>query len=306
MKTLKFYMEDSIKRGYSLGAYNFVNMEVLKGICEGCKISNSPCIVSVSEGALNYMGEYFVKALFESAKKEYNLPIFLHLDHGKSFEICKKAIDIGFDSVMIDGSALTFEENIKLSKLVCDYAHQKNVLVEAELGVLAGIEDNTFANQNIYTDPQSAKKFVNRTECDSLAIAIGTSHGAYKFKGEQTLRFDILNEIEKLLPNYPLVLHGASSVNQEDVDTINAFGGKIVGAKGIPEQLLKKASKEHNIFKINCDTDLRLAYIAMTRKYLAENPENIDIRKPNLMGIKEIAKVVANKNINVFNSENKI
>lgn len=306
MKTLKFYYEDCNKNGYCLGAYNFVNFETLKGICEGCKKSKSPAIVSVSEGALSYMGETFVKAMFDSAKKDYRLPIFLHLDHGKSFEVCKKAIDAGFDSVMFDGSSLSFEENIKLTKKIVNYAHKKGVLVEAELGVLAGIEDTVSAEKNIYTDPQNAKEFVKKTGCDSLAVAIGTSHGAYKFNGEQNLRFDILEAIEKEIPNTPLVLHGASSVPSEYIETINNFGGKISGAAGIPEKLLTKTAEKHNVFKINCDTDIRLAYISTFRKSLAEDSKNIDIRKPNALAIEEISKMIEDKNKRVFKNHNKV
>ena len=222
MKTLDFYFKDSIKNHYCLGAYNFVNMEVLKGICMGSAKTNSPCLTSVSEGALKYMGEKFVLNLFKSAKKEFNIPLFLHLDHGKSFEICKKAVDLGFDSVMIDGSGLPFEENVALTKKVVDYAHKKGVFVEAELGVLKGVEDLVSADKNIYTNKEEAKMFVKKTKCDSLAVAIGTSHGAYKFKDKAELRFDILNGIEKELKNYPLVLHGASSVPQKYVDVINS------------------------------------------------------------------------------------
>lgn len=307
MKDLKFYMQDSIKNHYALGAYNFVNMEMLKGICQGAKISKSPFLASVSEGALEYMGENFVLPIFNSAKKEFpEIPFFLHLDHGKSFEICKKAVDLGFNSVMIDGSSLPFEENIALTKKVVDYAHKKNVFVEAELGVLAGIEDNVKSDKNIFTNPLKAKEFVEKTNCDSLAVAIGTSHGAYKFKGKSTLRFDILKEIEEKLPNFPLVLHGASSVPQKYVEIINNYGGKIEGAVGVDEKLLQTASTEHNIYKINTDTDLRLVYFATLRKHIAENPQNFDLRKFNQVAIKEIANFVADKNANVFNSANKI
>lgn len=306
MKTLKYYFKDCLKNGYCLGAYNFINMETLKGICEGCKKSQSPAILSVSEGALSYMGEDYVLALFNSAKKEYKLPLFLHLDHGKSYETCKKAIDLGFDSVMIDGSSLSFEENIKLTKKVVNYAHKKGVFVEAELGVLAGVEDNVSAEKNIYTSPVNAKEFVEKTECDSLAIAIGTSHGAYKFKGEQKLRFDILKEIEKLIPSTPLVLHGASSVPEKYVKTINEFGGELDGAVGIPAKFLSKASTKHHIFKINCDTDIRLAYMATLRKCLNEMPKNFDIRKINTVAIQEIADMIAEKNSKIFKNSKKI
>lgn len=306
MKTLKYYFKDCLKNGYCLGSYNFINMETLKGICEGCKKSQSPAILSVSEGALSYMGENYTLSLFNSAKKEYKLPLFLHLDHGKSYETCKKAIDLGFDSVMIDGSSLSFEENIKLTKRVVNYAHKKGVFVEAELGVLAGVEDNVSAEKNIYTSPVNAKEFVEKTDCDSLAIAIGTSHGAYKFKGEQKLRFDILKEIEKLIPSTPLVLHGASSVPEKYVKTINEFGGELDGAVGIPAKFLSKASTKHHIFKINCDTDIRLAYMATLRKCLNEMPKNFDIRKINTVAIQEIADMIAEKNSKIFKNSKKI
>ena len=305
MKSLKYYLKDCNKNGYCLGAYNFVNYETLKGICEGCKISNSPAILSVSEGAISYLGGSFIKAMFDCVKKEYQLPLFLHLDHGKSFESCKKAIDLGFDSVMIDGSALPFDENIKLTKKVVSYAHKKNVLVEAELGVLSGIEDNVSAKETIYTDPLKAKEFVEKTNCDFLAVAIGTSHGAYKFAGEQKLRFDILKKIEHEIPNTPLVLHGASSVPQKYIETINKFGGDLSGAVGIPEKFLKTACTKHNIFKINSDTDIRLAYMSTLRQNLHENPKNFDIRKPNTLAMAEIAKMIADKNTRVFNNKNR-
>lgn len=305
MKSLKFYLKDAMKNGYALGAYNFVNMETLKGICEGCKKTNSPAIVSVSEGALEYMNESFVKNLYDSAKNEYKVTIFLHLDHGKSFEVCKKAIALGFESVMIDGSSLDYAENVKLTKKVTDYAHKKGVLVEAELGVLAGVEDTVSAEKNIYTDPDQAKDFVEKTNCDTLAIAIGTSHGAYKFKGEQKLAFDILKKIQEKIPNTPLVLHGASSVPQKYVETFNQYGGNITGAVGVPEKLLTKACTKFHVYKINSDTDIRLAYMSTFRKYLTENPSVFDLRKPNVCAIEEISNLIADKNKRVFKNANK-
>ena len=301
MKSLKSYIADSVKNHYAIGAYNFVNMEMLKGICEGAKETLSPTIVAVSEGAFKYMGEEFLLSLFNSAKKTYNLPLFLHLDHGKSFEICKRAVDLKFDSVMIDGSALPFEENVALTKSVTDYAHKKGVLVEGELGVLKGVEDNVSADKNIFTDPDSAKIFVEKTNVDTLAVAIGTSHGAYKYSDNATLRFDILSMIEEKLPNFPLVLHGASSVPQKYVEIINNYGGDVTGAKGVDENLLKTACSEHNICKINTDTDLRMAYISTLRKHLKENPSNIDLRKFNVLAIEEIKNLVAEKNRNMNN-----
>ena len=301
MKSLKSYIADSVKNHYAIGAYNFVNMEMLKGICEGAKETLSPTIVAVSEGAFKYMGEEFLLSLFNSAKKTYNLPLFLHLDHGKSYEICKRAVDLKFDSVMIDGSALPFEENVALTKSVTDYAHKKGVLVEGELGVLKGVEDNVSADKNIFTNPDSAKIFVEKTNVDTLAVAIGTSHGAYKYSGNATLRFDILSMIEEKLPNFPLVLHGASSVPQKYVEIINNYDGDVAGAKGVDENLLKTACSEHNICKINTDTDLRMAYISTLRKHLKENPANIDLRKFNVLAIEEIKNLVAKKNRNMNN-----
>lgn len=306
MKGLKYYIKDSVKNHYAIGAYNFVNMEMLKGIAEGAKIAKSPTIVAVSEGAFKYMDENFLLGLYKGALKSYSgIPLFLHLDHGKSFEMCKKAVDLKFSSVMIDGSSLSFEENVLLTKKVVEYAHAHGVLVEAELGVLKGVEDNVSALTNVYTDPLKAKEFVERTNCDTLAVAIGTSHGAYKFSGEAKLRFDILSEIEKNLPNFPLVLHGASSVPQKYVEKINKFGGNVKGAKGVDERLLAKACREHNVYKINSDTDLRMAYISTLREHLKENPDNIDLRKFNSLAIEEIKQLVAEKN-RCFNNIDRI
>lgn len=306
MKNLQYYLKNAREKGYVVGAYNFVNMETLKGICEGCKRSKSPAILMVSEGGLEYMGENFVMRLFEGAKKEYKLPLFLHLDHGKSFDVCKKAADLGFDSVMIDGSALPFDENVRLTKKVVDYCHKKGILVEAELGVLAGVEDTVSAKANLFTDPQKAKEFVEKTGCDSLAVAIGTSHGAYKYKGKAKIEFDILAEIEKAIPQTPLVLHGASSVPQKFVKTINEYGGNLVGALGTDAKILHKLATTSHIFKINTDTDIRLCYMATVRKYLVENGQEIDMRKANKLAIEEIAKFVEEKNTKVFNNAGKI
>lgn len=305
MNNLRYYINKALNEHFALGAINFNNMESLQGIKNACKNLSSPAIISVSEGALSYMGDDFVMALSSACKKEYPY-LFLHLDHGKSFEVCKKAVDLGFDSVMIDGSALPFEENIKLTKQVCDYAHQKDVLVEGELGQIKGIEDNVSSDFEHFTNPQSAKEFVEKTGVDTLAIAIGTSHGAYKYKGEQTLRFDILEKIESILPNFPLVLHGASTVDEYLVNQINQFGGNLTHAIGIPKALLQKAVKEHNIIKINTDTDLRLTMTAQVRKVLKEKPEEFDPRKYLGPGREEITKVVEDKILNIFFSKDKI
>lgn len=303
MKDLKYYIQKALKEHFALGGMNFSNLESLQGIAQACKELKSPALLSVSEGALNYMEEKYVMALANVARETPYL--FLHLDHGKSYEICKKAVDLGFDSVMIDGSSLSFEDNIKLTKKVCKYAHAKNVLVEGELGQIKGIEDTVSSSEHHFTDPARAKEFVAKTGVDTLAIAIGTSHGAYKYKGKQELRFDILKEIEKNLPNFPLVLHGASTVNQELVSTINKHGGKLKNAVGIPENLLQEAVKKHNIIKINTDTDFRMAMTARTRETLENSPEVFDPRTYLGAGREEIKKVTEYKIKNIFFSENK-
>ncbi len=305
MKDLKFYYKKAIKKGFAIGAFNFSNLEVLKAIANSAEKLKSPVILAVSESALRYMGEQFVIENVKIIKENHTVPLFLHLDHGKSFEICKKAIDLGFDSVMIDASAMPFDENVKLTKQVCDYAHEKGVYVEGELGQIIGVEDNTHSDTNIFTDPEQAQKFVKETKVDSLAVAIGTSHGAYKYKGESRLRFDILQEIEKKLPNFPLVLHGASSVNSDTIAMINNYGGKIEGASGVSEELTRMAIKMHNIVKINIDTDLRMAFTAGVRKSLVENPENFDTRNYLLEGQIMVEKLVEHKIDVLLDSEKK-
>ena len=305
MNKLKQYYKIALKNHFALGAFNFNNMESLQGIVSGCKKTNAPAIIAVSEGALSYIGDDFIIELAKGAKASFP-HLFLHLDHGKSFEVCKKAIDLGFDSVMIDGSSLEFDENIALTKKVCDYAHKFDVQVEGELGQLKGIEDNVSSSDHHFTDPNQAKIFVESTGVDSLAVAIGTSHGAYKYKGEQTLRFDILQEIENLLPSFPLVLHGASTVDKELVDKFNSFGGCLEHAVGVPKDLLIEAIKNHNIVKINTDTDLRLAMSMQVRKVLSENPKEFDLRKYLGKGREEIERVVMDKNQNLLFSANNI
>ena len=305
MNKLKQYYKQALEKNYALGAFNFNNMESLQGIVDGCKNTNAPAIIAVSEGALSYIGDDYIINLAKSAKKIFP-HLFLHLDLGKSFEVCKKAIDLGFDSVMIDGSSLDFDENIALTKKVCDYAHRFDVQVEGELGQLKGIEDKVSSTEHHFTDANQAQIFVKKTEVDSLAVAIGTSHGAYKYKGEQTLRFDILQQIENLLPAFPLVLHGASTVDKNIVEKFNSFGGHLEHAVGVPKDLLIKAIKNHNIVKINTDTDLRLAMTMQVRKILSENPKEFDIRKYLGVGREEIVRVVMDKNINLLNSANQI
>lgn len=303
MKDLKYYIDKALKQHFAIGGMNFSNMENLQGIVDACKELKSPALISVSEGALEYMGADYCMALANVARKTPG--IFLHLDHGKSYEVCKKAVDLGFDSVMIDGSALEYNDNMALTKKVCKYAHAKGVLVEGELGQIKGIEDTVSADEHHFTDPKKAKEFVEKTGVDTLAVAIGTSHGAYKYKGKQELRFDILTEIEKELPNFPLVLHGASTVNQDLVATINKNGGKLKNAVGIPEKLLVEAVEKHNVIKINTDTDFRMAMTARTRETLKNNPEVFDPRKYLGAGRTEIKKTTEYKIKNIFLSENK-
>ncbi|MGL5440771.1 MAG: class II fructose-bisphosphate aldolase, partial [Filifactoraceae bacterium] len=253
-------MKKAYEGGYAIGAFNVNNMEIIQGIVAAAKSENSALILQVSAGARKYANPVYLRKLVEAAVEETDLPIVLHLDHGDSFELCKQCIDDGFTSVMIDGSALPFEENIELAKKVVEYAHPRNVTVEAELGKLAGVEDdvNVSAEDATYTNPEQAVEFVQRTGVDSLAIAIGTSHGAYKFTGEPKLDFARLEKITKLLPDFPLVLHGASSVIPKYLEMCNSYGGAIPGAKGVPEEMLSQAAK-FGVCKINVDTDLRMA-----------------------------------------------
>ena len=265
---------------YAVGAFNVNNMEIVQGIMEAAKEMNSPVILQVSAGARKYANPVYLKKLVEAATiLAPNIDVALHLDHGADFEICKDCIDSGFTSVMIDGSKYDFDTNVALTKKVVDYAHSKGVVVEAELGKLAGVEDdvNVADSDANYTSPDEAVKFVELTGCDSLAIAIGTSHGAYKFKGEPRLRYDILEEISNRLPGYPIVLHGASSVPQEFVEMCNKYGGNIPGAKGVPEDMLRKAATM-GVCKINIDSDIRLAMTANIRKCFVENPSVFDPR----------------------------
>lgn len=293
--------------GYAIGAFNVNNMEIVQGITEAAKEVNSPLILQVSAGARKYAKHVYLMKLIEAAIEDTNLPICVHLDHGDSFDICKSCIDGGFTSVMIDGSKYSFEENIELTKKVVDYAHERGVVVEGELGKLAGIEDdvNVSDEDAQFTNPAEVEEFVTRTGVDSLAIAIGTSHGAFKFKGEPRLRFDILEEVSKRLPNFPIVLHGASSVIPEYVEMINANGGNMPGAQGVPEDMLRQAARMA-VCKINIDSDLRLAMTGTVRKYFAEHPDHFDPRQylsPARANIKELVK---HKIVNVLGSNDKI
>lgn len=268
--------------GYAIGAFNVNNMEIIQGIIGGCAEKKSPIIIQVSAGARKYANPIYLRKLIEAAVEEHpEVPIAMHLDHGADADICRQCVDSGFTSVMIDGSHHDFEENVRLTKEVVDYAHSKGVVVEAELGKLEGVEDDVKVakGEGSYTDPDQAVEFVERTGCDSLAVAIGTSHGAFKFQGDPKLDFERLEEISKRLPKgYPLVLHGASTVIPEFVELCNKYGGDIPGAKGVPEDMISKASKM-GVCKVNIDTDLRLAMTAMIRKALQENPSNFDPRK---------------------------
>ena len=292
--------------GYAIGAFNVNNMEIIQGITEAAKEEKAPLILQVSAGARKYANHTYLMKLVEAALIETNLPICLHLDHGDSFDLCKSCIDGGFTSVMIDGSHLPFAENIALTKKVVEYAHPRNVVVEGELGRLAGVEDEIKVNSDeaFYTDPVEAEEFVAKTKVDSLAIAIGTSHGAYKFKSEPLLRFDVLEDISKRLPNFPIVLHGASSVLPEYVEIINQFGGKMPGAKGVPEEMLRKAASMA-VCKINIDSDLRLAMTAMIRQSLMQDPSNFDPRKYLTPARSAIKQVVQHKLVNVLGCNGK-
>ena len=304
--TTKNMFEKSMKEGFAIGAFNINTMEIIQGIVDAASEQNSPVILQVSSSAIKYARMPYLMKMVEAAVETTNIPIALHLDHGPDFETCKECVDAGFTSVMIDGSKYSFEENIELTKKVVEYAHSKGVVVEAELGKLAGIEDDVKVSEGeaMYTDPDQAKEFVERTGCDSLAIAIGTSHGAYKFKGEAKLRFDILEEIKKKIPNTPIVLHGASTVIPELVEMCNKFGGEIPGAKGVPHEILKEAGRL-GVSKINVDTDLRLAMTANIRKVFGEKPSEFDPRKYLGVARDAVKEIVSYKIENVFCSKNK-
>jgi len=305
--------------GYAIGAFNVNNMEIIQGITEAAKECNAPVILQVSKGARAYANRTYLVKLVEAACIETGLPIVLHLDHGDSFETCKSCIDDGFTSVMIDASSKPFEENIAITKQVVEYAHAHGVVVEAELGTLAGVEDDVkvSAEDSSYTRPEDVEEFVRRTGCDSLAIAIGTSHGAYKFKPEQCtrneegvlvpppLRFDILEEVSKRLPGFPIVLHGSSSVPQEYVKMINDNGGNMPDAVGVPEDQLREASRLA-VCKINIDSDLRLAMTGTIRKFFNEHPEKFDPREYLKPARENIKQLVKHKIVDVLGCDNKI
>lgn len=311
----------AVEGGYAIPAFNFNNMEQMQAIISACVETKSPVILQVSSGARKYANQtllrYMAQGAVEYAKElGLNIPIVLHLDHGDSFELCKSCIDSGFSSVMIDGSHLPYEENIALTKKVVEYAHAHDVSVEGELGVLAGVEDEVSAEHHTYTEPDEVVDFVSRTGVDSLAISIGTSHGAYKFTPEQctrdengvlvppTIRFDILEEIEKRIPGFPIVLHGSSSVPQEYVETINKYGGKLNDSIGIPEEWLRRAATS-SVCKINIDSDGRLAMTAAVREIFAKNPAEFDPRKYLGPAREELKKLYMHKTVNVLGSAGK-
>lgn len=290
----KAMFERAYKEGYAVGAFNVNNMEIIQGIAQAGAEEKAPLILQVSAGARKYAGQAYIVKLIEAALTETDLPVVLHLDHGSDFEICKSCIDGGFTSVMIDGSHLPYEDNIALTKRVVECAHDKGVWVEAELGRIEGVEEDVVAEKTIYTDPDQAVEFVERSGCDSLAIAIGTSHGAYKFKGDAKLDFPRLEKITRMLPGYPLVLHGSSSVPQEFVDMCNKYGGQVGGARGVPEDLLRKAAGL-GVCKINIDTDIRLAMTAVIRKHFAEHPADFDPRTYLKPAREAVKNMVAHK-----------
>ena len=315
--TTKDMFAKAYNGGYAVGAFNVNNMEIVQGITEAAGELNSPVILQVSKGARAYANHTYLVKLVEAAVIENpQIPIALHLDHGDSFETCKSCVDFGFSSVMIDGSSLPYDENVALTKKVVDYAHQYGVTVEGELGVLAGVEDEVCAAESHYTKPEEVIDFATRTGCDSLAISIGTSHGAHKFTPEQCtlvngvlvpppLAFDVLAEIEKKLPGFPIVLHGSSSVPMDEVNTINEFGGKLEAAIGIPEDQLRQASKSA-VCKINIDSDSRLAMTAAIRKHLAEHPGDFDPRQYLKPARENMKKMYIHKIVNVLGSDGKL
>ena len=305
--TTKEMFEKSMKEGFAIGAFNVNNMELIQGIVDAAGENNSPVILQASSSAIKYARINYLMKMVEAATEEHpEIPVAIHLDHGPDFETAKMCIDNGFTSVMIDGSKYSFEENVALTKKVVEYAHSKGVMVEAEIGKLAGIEDdvNVSASDAMYTDPAQAEEFVRRTGVDSLAIAIGTSHGAYKFKGEAKLRFDILKQIKERIPNTPIVLHGASTVIPELVNMCNEYGGNIPGAKGVPDEILHEASIS-GVSKINVDTDLRLAMTAGIRKVFVEDPSAFDPRKYLIPARELVKETVSHKMKDVFGSANK-
>ena len=305
--TTKEMFKKAYEKGYAIGAFNVDNVDIMKAVLRAAENKKAPVIIAISSGALKFIGINYVRQVLECAMKEITVPVALHLDHGKEVELCKQCIDIGFTSVMIDASSYDFEENIRMTKEVVEYAHARGVVVESELGAIAGIEDDVVVDDKYgnFTHPSDVVEFVSRTGIDSLAIAIGTAHGAYKFKPGQKpqLRFDILDEIQEKLPGFPLVLHGASSVPKESLKILNTYGGKMPEAIGIPEAMLREAASKA-VCKINVGTDLRVAYVGAFRKALHENPEKFDARVFITPAMDAITKLVEDKIENVFGSAN--
>lgn len=296
----------SLEEKFAIGAFNINNMEFVQAIMDAAANQNAPVILQTSSSALKYARVPYLKKMIEAGLEEHDIPVVLHLDHGPDFETCKFCIDNGYTSVMIDASKYDFDQNVELTKKVVDYAHERGVVVEAEIGTLAGIEDDVnVANDDAkYTNPEQAQEFVEKTGCDSLAIAIGTSHGAYKFKGEAKLRFDILEKVKELIPNTPIVLHGASTVIPEYVEMCNKYGANLPGAKGVPDEVLHEASLR-GVSKINVDTDLRLAMTAGIRQTFIEKPEVFDPRAYMGLGRTFIQETVEHKIRDVFGCNNK-
>lgn len=306
--TSKEMFKKAYEGKYAIGAFNVDNMDIMKAVLRAAEDTKSPVIIAISSGSLKFIGKNFIRGLLDSAMKEISVPVVLHLDHGKSVELCKECVDLGFTSVMIDASSYDFETNIKMTKEVVDYAHARGVVVESELGAIAGIEDDVNVDDKYghFTHPSDVIEFVKRTNIDSLAIAIGTAHGAYKFKPGQKpqLRFDILEEIEEKLSGFPLVLHGASSVPKKYLDILNKEGGNMPEAIGIPEDMLNEASK-HAVCKINVGTDIRVAFIGGLRRSLNEHPEKFDCRTFFEPALEQVYDLVKDKIINVFGSNDK-
>ena len=297
-------LKKAYNKNYAVGAFNFSSIEVMRAILDAANNAKSPVILALSESGIKYASIPYLSRVIGAALEESSVPITLHLDHGKNFDIVKQVIDAGFNSVMIDGSHLPFDENVALTKKVCDYAHDRDIAVEGELGSLAGVEDDVSNEVGMYTDPEQAAEFVRLTGVDSLAIAIGTSHGAFKFKHEPRLRFDILDEITKLIPGLPIVLHGASSVPQYVIDKINQFGGTVEGAKGVPDDMIKRAIKT-SVCKLNSDTDLRMCYTAAMREFLVKNPGEFTPRKYLQYAKDAVREMLEDRMKNLYNSAGK-
>jgi len=294
-------LDDAYKNGYAVGAFNFSSIEVMRAIVDAAEIANSPVIIAMSQSGIKFTQPEYICDVMKAVLENTSVPISLHLDHGKDYELIKRCVKAGFNSIMIDGSYLPYKENVAITKKVVKFAHDHGVEVEGELGTLSGTEDDTSSDKILYTNPNQAAEFVGLTGVDSLAIAIGTSHGAYKFKAEPTLRFDILQEVSNLLPKFPIVLHGASNVPADVLADFNKWGGKMEGAKGVPEELLKKASKMA-VCKINCDTDVRLRYTACIRQYLIEHPECFTPREYLQFAKDNLRDMIVDKMTNIMGS----